>query len=73
MRVIGYGSRKLNRKDCKSQKSKLKFLTMKWTMGSQFNKYFYYAKHVDVFTNYNLLTHLKTMVSIKCSRVTMGQ
>ena len=67
LRVIGYGSRTLTGAECKYHSSKLEFLALKWAICNHFNEYLYYAKHFDVFTDFNPLVYLKTSCKLNAT------
>ena len=67
LRVIGYGSRTLTGAECKYHSSKLEFLALKWAVCNHFNEYFYYAKHFDVFSDFNHLTYLETSCKLNAT------
>ena len=67
LRVIGYGSRTLTGAECKYHSSKLEFLALKWAICNHFNECLYYAKHFDVFTDFNPLTYLKASCKLNAT------
>ena len=67
LRVIGYGSRTLVGAECKYHGSKLEFLALKWAICNHFHEYLYYAKHFDVYTDYNPLTYVKTSCKLNAT------
>ena len=58
MRVIGYGSRTLNKAESNYHPSKLEFLALKWAITEFFCEYLGYANHFFVFTDNNPLVYL---------------
>ena len=67
LKVTGYGSRTLTGAECKYHSSKLEFLALKWAICNHFNECLYYAKHFDVFTDFNILTYLKTSCKLNAT------
>ena len=44
--------------------SKLEFLALKWAVYEHFRDYFFYVSHFDVYTDYNLLTYIKSSCKV---------
>ena len=61
-RVIGYGSRELNKTKCNYHlhSGKLEFLSLKWAVSKQFTDYLYYGHSFTVYKNNNPLTYVLT-------------
>ena len=57
MRVIGYGSRTLNRAESRYHATKLEFLAFKWAVTDVFRVYLAYANHFWAFTDNNPLVY----------------
>ena len=58
MRVIGYGSRTLNKSEAKYHATKLEFLALKWAITDVFREYLAYCDHFWAFTDNNPLVYL---------------
>ena len=58
MRVIGYGSRTLNKAEENYHASKLEFLALKWAVTEVFRDYLEYSNHFWIFTDNNPLVYL---------------
>ena len=57
LQVLGYGSRTLVGLEIKHHSSKL---SLKWSVHEHFRDYLFYADHLDVYTDFNLLVYLKS-------------
>ena len=57
MRVIGYGSRTLDKAEANYHPSKLEFLALKWAVTEKFRDYLGYADHFRAFTDNNPLVY----------------
>ena len=66
LRILGFGSRTLVGAEKKYHSSKLEFLGLKWAM-DHFRDYLYYAEHFDVYTDFNLLTYIKTSCKLNAT------
>ena len=51
----------------KYHSSKLEFLGLKWAICDHFRDYLYYAEHFDVYTDFNLLTYIKTSCKLNAT------
>lgn len=57
-RVIGYGSRTLDRAESNYHSSKLEFLALKWAVTEHFHDYLAYADHFTIYTDNNPLLYV---------------
>ena len=69
MRVIGYGSRTLNKaeRNYHLHSGKLEFLALKWAICEQFRDYLYYANSFTVYTDNNPLTYVLTTAKLNAT------
>ena len=58
MKVIGYGSRTLNKAESNYHPTKLEFLALKWAITEQFYEYLGYSNKFEVYTDNNPLVYL---------------
>ncbi len=69
MRVIGYGSRTLNKaeRNYHLHSGKLEFLALKWAICEHFRDYLYYANSFTVYTDNNPLTYVLTTAKLNAT------
>ena len=69
MRVIGYGSRSLNKaeKNYYLHSGKLKFLALKWAVCEHFRDYLYHVPDFSVYTDNNPLTYALTTTKLNAT------
>ena len=67
IRVIGYSSRTLTGSEGKYHSSKLEFLALKWAICDHFKGYLFHSPHVEVYTDFNLLTYIKTSCKVNAT------
>ena len=69
MRVIGYGSRTLNKaeRNYHLHSRKLEFLALKWAICEHFRDYLYYANSFTVYTDNNPLTYVLTTAKLNAT------
>ena len=61
LRILGFGSKIWWRVEKKYYSSKLEFSGLKWSI----RDYLYYAKHFDVYADFNPLTYIRTSFKLK--------
>ena len=58
IKILGFGSRTLNKIEQKYHSSKLEFLGFKWAVTKHFRDYLLYAPVADVYTDNNPLVYV---------------
>lgn len=64
LRVIGYGTRTLTRKELSLCSGKLEFLALKWAVCEKFRDYLFYAPHLTIYTDNNPLTYIMSTAKL---------
>ena len=68
VRILGYGSRALDKAEKKYDSSKLEFLSLKWAVCEQFWDHLTYAKQIEVYTDNNPLLYVLSSAKLNATR-----
>ena len=67
LKVLGYGSRTLNKTEQQYHSSKLEFLGLKWAVTEHFRDYLLYAPVVEVYTDNNPLVYVLSSAKLNAT------
>ena len=68
VRILGYGSRALDKAEKKYDSSKLEFLSLKWAVCEQFWDHLTYTKQIEVYTDNNPLLYVLSSAKLNATR-----